>query len=343
MTKAHTHPETPAPARHDGSDPVPAEELAGLVATATRAPSVHNIQPWRFVHTADGTLELYVDPSRALEVADPRAREVVISCGAALFNLRLAVRGLGLSPIVDTTARLETPTFLASLRVQPGTPATPDEQRLLAAVARRHTHRGGFTGPPLTGNDRDELAAAAAVEGAWLRFPEADDAAGIARLAQLADAAQHADPEWREEMVRWTPAPGRESRDGVPPAAYPPDGAHTREHGLPPRDFSLGRNWGWVASDESRGGTIAVLLTDDDHMADWLRAGQALQRILLDAAGDWIFATFATQPMEVPHFRAVVRDVLQTRGFPQMVLEIGHAHSAAVTPRRPVDEVLRAE
>ena len=69
---------------------LPEEMVAELVAAATLAPSMHNTQPWRFRFDPAGeTISLYADPARMLPVADPDGRSLHISCGAALFNLRL--------------------------------------------------------------------------------------------------------------------------------------------------------------------------------------------------------------------------------------------------------------
>src|SRR5215468_1426738 len=73
--------------------PIPAGQAGYLIATAARAPSVHNTQPWRF-RVGEYVIELYADPGRKLRV-DRAGREMLISCGAALFGLRLAVRSLG--------------------------------------------------------------------------------------------------------------------------------------------------------------------------------------------------------------------------------------------------------
>ena len=71
-----------------------------LVTAAARAPSVHNTQPWRF-RVGPDAVELWTDPRRKLR-ADPSGREMLISCGAALFGLRLAVRSLGYVPVTST-------------------------------------------------------------------------------------------------------------------------------------------------------------------------------------------------------------------------------------------------
>src|SRR5687767_12047297 len=47
--------------------------LDAIVATAARAPSVHNTQPWRF-RLSGNELEVYAIPSRRLDRVDPQGR-----------------------------------------------------------------------------------------------------------------------------------------------------------------------------------------------------------------------------------------------------------------------------
>ncbi|MFC7530108.1 hypothetical protein [Actinoplanes sp. GCM10030250] len=83
-----------------GSDPaVPAGRhvLEDCVEAATMAPSLHNSQPWKF-RIADGAVNVYADHTRQLAVLDPSGRELMISVGAAVFNLRLRLRQAGHLP-----------------------------------------------------------------------------------------------------------------------------------------------------------------------------------------------------------------------------------------------------
>ncbi len=325
--------------------PIPPAHVDALIALAARAPSVHNTQPWRFDYRSDGTLELHVDAGRALSIADPDARELVISCGAALLNLRLALRRIGRVPVVMTTPDVDDPWLLASIRARVGPGPAYDETPLIDAISRRHTHRGGFDTQTVSDEERQLIGDAAAAEGATLHFIEPGQlAGGLVSLARFADDALRADPEARAEMAEWTPAPGSTRPDGVPTTAYVRPG-HTSEPtaGLPPRDFAMGREWGRPVEPSTRASALAVLVTDGDTTADWLRAGQALERALLTATTEWVFARFATQPLEVAHTRAAIRSLLGSvgdDGFPQMVLELGHASSLMLTPRRSVDDVL---
>ena len=92
----------------------PAQIRAALVA-AGRAPSVHNTQPWLF-RLRPSTIELHAEPSRRLLVSDPDGVEQRMSCGAALFNLRVALAGHGVDPVVSIAPDRAQPDLLAVVR-----------------------------------------------------------------------------------------------------------------------------------------------------------------------------------------------------------------------------------
>jgi hypothetical protein len=317
--------------------PIPADQAGYLIATAARAPSVHNTQPWRF-RAGQYVIELYADRRRKLRV-DPAGREMLISCGAALFGLRLAVRSLGYLPVVKLLpdpARLR----LARVRLGAAEPMTARERQMLAALPHRHTHRGPFAPGPLpaglvAGLQHDVLA-----EGATLAL--VDPALAYQQLADIVGAAgrrQDLDPLARAEVRRWSRGAGDPARDGIPAHAFPARAG--RQPGrLPQRDFDLGRGLGLLATGGPPPAATAVLLTPGDGRADWLRAGQALHRLLAHAASRWVFASLYTQPLEAAAIRALIRDRLALPGAPQMLLQLGPAHTTHATARRPPDDLI---
>ena len=68
--------------------------------------------------------------------------------------------------------------------------------------------------------------------------------------------------------------------------------------------------------------------------ADWLRAGQALHRLLAHAAASWVFASLYTQPLEAAEIRALIRARLALPGAPQLLLQLGLARTTRATARR---------
>jgi len=328
-----------------GASSILADQTRYLIATAARAPSVHNTQPWRF-KVGHSAIELHCDPRRKLRT-DPVGREMLISCGAALFGLRLAIRSLGYQPVVELLpdpARLR---LLARVMAGAAEPMTAMERQMLTAVPHRHTHRGGFAPGPLPTGLLAGLQHDALAEGATLELVDR----GIAydRLADVVSTASRRldlDPRARAEIRRWSRSAASEARDGVPAHAFSATagGRPGRQSArLRQRDFDLGRSLGRLLTDgpdPSAPAVTAVLLTPGDGRADWLRAGQALHRLLLHAASKWVFASLYTQPLEAAPIRALIRDRLGLPSAPQMLLQLGVAHTAHATARRPPDELI---
>ena len=270
-------------------------------------------------------------------------RQMLISCGAALFGLRLAVRELGRVPAVTLLPDPARPALLARVTLGPEAPATELERRMLAALPHRHTHRGAFDPGTLPARLLPGLQHDALAEGARLALIQGPGGYGkLAALAAEAARKPAGNPAGRAEILRWSRAPGSRHRDGVPASAFAPAGA-TGPGRLAQRDFDLGRQVGLLPApspDEPPPAATAVLLTAGDLRIDWLRAGQALHRILAHAATARVFASLNTEPLEFPVIRDLIRTRLALPGAPQMLLQFGLARAGLATPRRAVPEVL---
>ena len=315
-----------------------------LIATAGRAPSVHNSQPWRF-RVGPETVEMWCDPSLRTWT-DHSGREMLISCGAALFGLRLAVRSLGYQPVVDLLPDSRQLQFLARVRVGRAERMNTLESRMFLAVPHRHTHRGRFSPQPLPSGLLAGLQDDVLKERAGLALVR--PGLPYERLAMLAASAARRgdlDPRAKAAIRRWTPAAqvsdqGIPARDGIPATALALGSPQRAQPGrLPQRDFDLGRNIGLLPAGGAPAAATAILFTREDRRADWLRAGQALNRLLLHAASAWVFASLHSQPLEDAVTRTLIHDQLGLPGHPQMVLQFGIAHTAPATPRRPPDEL----
>ncbi|MET7472255.1 Acg family FMN-binding oxidoreductase [Micromonospora sp. NPDC005686] len=309
--------------------------LTRAVAAATLAPSLHNSQPWRFRITGREVL-VYADHSRRLDALDASGRELLISVGAALFTLRLALRAQGWRTTCAVLPEPESPDLVARVTLDREDPPPETVTTLAETIARRHTNRLPFTDSVVSADAIEELGSAAADQGAVLTIAGLVTRNAILQLGRHAERQLRTKGRYRAELNRWTrPSPGR--HDGIPPAAVGPWDALER---MPVRDFGLVHPQPWRTNEFLEAHpTIAVLATPGDGPDDWVRAGQALQHVLLVATRLRLATTPVSQPIEVPATRELLAGT--TAGHQaQMIIRIGHAPQAPVTPRRPLSEVL---
>lgn len=321
----------------------PGEIARFVVGAAVHAPSVHNTQPWWF-STAGQEISVHADADRRLRIADPHGREMMISCGAALFTARVALRFIGLVPQVRVLPDPDLPNLIARIGWNDHTPSVEYERQLFAEIPRRRTHRGGFEDKALPPSLLSALRDEAAREKTTLRLMSDEDRRdALAGVVEAADRALRLDSARLKEESRWAPPPGSSRRDGVPATAYPATAERT-EPFFPGRDFAHGHGWGLPPVGDRAlirsAGLAAVLTTSSDRPEDWVQAGQALQRVLLLASASGVSAALHSQPLEVVQLREFIGKYLCDGSFPQMIARFGTTGQSEVSVRRRVDEVL---
>jgi hypothetical protein len=329
-----------------------AQDWTGIVAAATRAPSIHNTQPWLFAGAGD-RLEVSFDPRRALPVLDPTHRQQVISCGAAVEFAAVAARAMGQDVEVEVAPASDHPDHLdhlATLRVTGQRAAGADDRALAAAIAARHTQRAAFADRAVPTELVDQLQAEAGAYGVWVETLSGSDAELTAvALLSRAEQVEQQDPGYRAELEQWLrtdPA----ALDGIPVDAVSGEDPATRPSNWLVRDFLVGQRASGrppAAGDDDdppavQRPTVLLLGTDGDDSRAWVQAGRALGRVLLRATAAGLAASPLTQALDWPATRTRMTVQLSIVGHPQMLLRMGWPTTPGrETGRRPVAEVLR--
>jgi nitroreductase len=305
------------------------DEVGILLAAAVQAPSIHNTQPWRF-EVQGPVIDVLLDEERTLAVADPVGRAARIGIGAAVFNLRVAAGMLGHESRGVPNPDPMLPQVAARLFLAARTSPVPDLSRLYGEVGRRHTYRGPLLSRSVPPNVLHKLDEAAHAEGADLHWLGPAEVTELGSMLRRADSDDLHDEDRLHERLQWIG--GDRPADGIPANALGPLPAR---HSLV-RDLSAG----FDSAQRSRAvyepdPTIAVLSTPDEDTAAWVRAGLALQRVLLVATTYDLAASFLNQVIERTEPRYQLRDLIGDHSWPQMVIRIGYpAQPAGRTHRR---------
>ncbi|MGA9491381.1 MAG: NAD(P)H nitroreductase [Mycobacterium sp.] len=315
--------------------------IEDAVRAACRAPSLHNSQPWSWV--IDGRrLQLFLDQSRVMPT-DRADRQALISCGAALDHLRVAMAARGWQCHVERFPDPGNPDNLALIHFTPAESVTDQDRRRAEAIWTRRTDRLPFNGPA----DRRsvDMSMVAAVGDAPVQLDTlSDDARSqLVYATQLAESLRLYDIPYQDEL-HWWAAPF-EAAEGIPYSAlvsteegdrvgidrtFP--ATHQRERRAEiPEDHAL----------------ILLLSTTKNARTDALAAGEALSAILLECTINGLATCPVTHLTELDVTRNLIRSLVDNDAVPQVLVRVGVAPvtdpAPAATPRRALAKVLRVK
>ncbi len=316
------------------------EQIEFLIRYAVLAPSGHNTQPWSF-RIVEGGVEVYADFSRRLPVVDQANRELLMSLGAAITNLRVAAARFGF----DTTVRYETsleedlPVALVTLTET----CCPDASlsRLFPAIAVRRTNRQRFADRPI-----DDAALAALCDfideqSDTIRFVLPHDRSRVAQLVADGDLTLMDNTAFRCELAAWMRANESSAADGICGDAFGIPGPMSALGPWLMRSVDLGPAQSKHDRELAENAAGLIVVTADDNRTSLIRAGEALERLLLLLTKLGIQYSFLNQPVEVDALRAELWSMMRSPKPPQLLLRIGYAAPVRrPMPRRPVEEVL---
>jgi hypothetical protein len=332
---------------------------------AILAANAHDSQPWQF-QAWDNGIVIVASRHRNLGSFDPFRREMHLSLGAATENFVLAARAYGIDPQVQPyEGRLEAepgdaPVAAVFVGLAQG---APTRDRLVDAIAQRHTNRGRYR--PEHSVDANQLNAFAdLVSDDIAQVAFVTDAVARAEMGALVVEATRqivSDRQMSADSARWFRTGRREieeHRDGITldASGFSPlliAGAKM----LPDIDAaSADRYWFDLTRDvqvPSAPVLGAIFVADRLDMKSCISAGRAWQRLHLALTAAGISAQPLNQPIERvdrdamfgrPNgYGTAIAQLCGMQGMePTFVFRLGYAERpAGPSPRRPLGWVLR--
>jgi hypothetical protein len=314
-------------------------QIEFLLQYAILAPSSHNAQPWIFRVTPQG-VQVMADFSRRLPVTDPRDRELWMSIGTAIANLRIAAAHFGFETAVLYTSTPKEPNRVALVTFRE-TCATDDGLRkLFPAIKQRHTNRAAFDREPVEPEALKRICDLVERFPKTLRLILPRNKGRIADLVETADEEQMRTGEYRAELADWIRGDD-DSADGMPADALGFVNAFAGAAEWVLRHVDVGSMQAARDRELIDSAAALIVIAAEDDRESLVRAGEILERLLLTLTGEGLHYSFLNGPIELPTIRSQVAAIAAAERPPQLLLRIGRAgKESQPTARRPIDAVV---
>ncbi|HEV7240717.1 MAG TPA: nitroreductase family protein [Thermoanaerobaculia bacterium] len=317
-------------------------EMAFLLRYAVLAPSGHNTQPWKFAIVPEG-IEVFADYTRRLLNVDPGDRELLMSVGAAIMNLRVAAAHFGFDSTVLYQRNASDASAAALVSLRETCDANPALRGLFPAILRRRTNRQPFDGEPIDTDALSLLCDVADEHPDFVQLLLPRDKARIAELVTAGDRLQMEDPVVREELAEWVRSSHTDASDGICADAFGIPDLLSPAVASVIRRVDLGNIQARRDETLLRTTPLLIVITAEDDPVSLLEAGQVLEQLLLTATRVGLQYSFMNQPVQVAALRYLLAPMDRSPHPPQLLLRIGYAPPVTrPMPRRDVAEVLHA-
>jgi hypothetical protein len=316
------------------------EIIARAIHLACRAPSLHNSQPWRWI-VGEAAVDLFVDHERVIRSTDRSGREAIISCGAALDHLQIAMAAAGWKADANLFPDPSDRDHLASFDVTPAHDVSTAERDRADAILNRRTDRLPFHEPSHWGSFEPLLRSTIDPNKAVLDVLDDEARPALAQASRLTESVRGRDEYYRDELCWWTD-PLR-IYQGVPPSALVSE-ADSKTVGFN-RDFPVKQPRARRCDVELDKAKVLVLSTPGASRSDALNCGAALSTVLLECTMVGLATCTVTHINEMADGRAVIQELTGGRAFPQLLIRVGTAaareETPVPTPRRPSSETMQ--
>ena len=310
-----------------------------IASYASKAPSVHNTQPWKF-HITDSTITVLPNLDVALPVVDRNNRELFISLGCAVENLCIAASYFGY-----TTHIIECSIEAIILELTKN--ALTIEDSLFHQIEKRQTNRNIYNGNKISDGILQQLQSIPKENGIQFYFTEINTpfANTITQYIMKGNEIQMADIAFKNELLSWM-------RFNKKQVEATHNGLSYLVFGNPPLPRILARPIVSLflkpnaqnKSDRKKidsSSHFVVCATQRDTIEEWINLGRTLHRFLLKVTEIGISYAFLNQPCEVAALAFDLREKLPVnKEHPTLIMRIGYAKQIPYSPRKKIETLL---
>lgn len=317
------------------------DEVTTLLASAIKAPSSHNTQPWKFT-VLDDAIQVHPDYTRALPVVDADHHALWISLGCAVENIVIAATQYHKKAEVNVHAEGEGGEFI-HVKFAPTSAIAPDD--LYECIEKRQSTRNVYTGQKVSVQDLAVLSKSGEFSGVSTRFFDQDEFSLLEPFIMEGSDRQFGNERFIDELVRWmrfSHTEAERTRDGLWTSAlgFPNVGAFVGRIILKHVVTAKSEARRWKKLIRSSSGCI-LFVAETNDIVHWVNVGRAFQRFGLTATKLRISHAHVNMPCEEVSVREQMADSLNFHGkHPLLLVRFGYSSSMPYSLRRPLEEVV---
>lgn len=316
-----------------------------MIEYASKAPSSHNTQPWKF--SAEGHfLKITPDLTRALPVADSDNHELYISLGCALENLVIAASHFGYNANVMYDLNGEEDSVIIHLFEDEAC----SKNVLFDAIPHRHVNRSSYNREEIPFETMHQLIKVSEEDGVVVKIiTDARSINDIGNLTKEACMHQYSNPGFKEELMKWV-------RFNESEAQQTGDGLRAASIGLPSVSPAFGKFMfqTFVTPAKEAGkakrliessSALVLFICKKNNKKNWVKLGRSFERFTLAAATYEISHAHMNMPCEDVQVRKKLKQMFELYDEePLLLIRIGYAdETMPASYRRPVEEIITNE
>jgi hypothetical protein len=317
------------------------DQLRFLLNYAVLAPSHMNTQPWKF-KLNDTSIDVLLDKSKALKYIDPKYREMIISCGAAIHHIEIAANFFGLSPSIKFNQDYGQE-LIAQVHFAQNHEPSLEDIRLFGAIKHRQTNRRWFANEEPSQSVLEKCQALCQKHNIeFTVFKDGRYKSEFAALTAMAVRTQFSEPWYRLELANQIKSRFSKRKDGMSGFGFSATKLPTPLSRVVNKVFDKGRKIADFNKMKILRGSpvIGVMSSFSDSQTDWINTGRALSAVMLNLTSYGFSASFVNQAIQVDELREHLAKMINMSSHPQLVLRIGKAPTVVESSRYNIDDCL---
>ncbi|MEA3399114.1 MAG: hypothetical protein U9R00_01215 [Patescibacteria group bacterium] len=313
--------------------------ILNILSYAIRAPSTHNSQPWLFKLKESG-VSVFFDSKLKLNKVDKDGRDLFISIGCMLENMKIAANNLGFNAKIEFKIN-EEHQYIADVYFFENNNLLFDNKKLFKYIKRRVNARGSFE---LEKIDNDILNKIEEINSKFnnISLEIVTEKEKIKKIAFLTEKSMHyayKDTDFRKEMSNWMNSNISRKKEGLPGHSLKMSFLMSLLIPFIVKYFNIGKILGKKNFQSISSAPLMMLFSAKDEARNWIEVGRSAQKIMLFLQSEGFQTSIYVGSIEIGNLHKKVEQYFGLKNRSQFILLAGHIKGThRVTPRHDLSK-----